>query len=98
MAATKLKVTFANYTHNNTYGITLTNGTSAAFDMHDVLTPTGLSADHKSATSVAATTHTKPQAGDLVVAEPIKSGDTYIVCYFVKDDDAFAIEQPYSAS
>ena len=93
-----LKVSFANWNHNSTAGITLTSGAGADFEMGDVLTPTGLDLAKKTATSVAAKNAATLDVGtDVVVAEPVKSGDTYIVVYITKDGDTFVVEQAGSA-
>lgn len=99
MAAKILKVTFAKWNRNATAGIVLTTPTGSAFEMHDVVTPTGLDLAKKTATSIAAANKATITPGtDLVIAEPVAAGATYIVAYLTKDGDQFAVEQEGSAS
>lgn len=98
--AAKLKMSFAKYNGNDTAGISLTTATSAAFEMGDVITVTGLDLAKKKATSIAAkagASSTLDTSADMIIAEPVASGAKYFVAYVLKGSDTFVVDQEYSA-
>ena len=100
MAAKACKgVSFAKYTENETLGVTISTAAAAAFDMGDLVTLASIDEGKKTATSIAARQAATVSPGnDYIVAEPVKSGDTFVVVYRTKDDDVYVIADPGSAS